>query len=172
MLSTCSVIWWCLSCLPSPQRASLTDHDTHGPMYVMANTSNTHKRALFPALIEPMNEGCSGPWIAKWTDSFNCWTHLIGSQGEAITHDRLFITVLSPERSTAGFGRLVCKGRRGVSAMLAEFEEETGIQSAPQLNPSPWPQSGRGLRGDVEAEPAGLNPQQMKTDSSHHFNCV
>lgn len=56
--------------------------------------------------------------------------------------------------------------------MLAELEKEAGIQPAPQPNPSPRPQSGRGLRGDVESEPAGLNPQQMKTDSSHHFNCV
>lgn len=59
-----------------------------------------------------------------------------------------------------------------MSAMLAESEREAGIQPAPQPNPSPRPSSGRGLRGDVEAAPAGLNPQQMNTDSSHHFNCV
>ena len=59
-----------------------------------------------------------------------------------------------------------------MSALLAELEREAGIQPAPWPNPSQRPQSGRGLGGDVEAEPAGLNPQQMKTDSSHHFNCV
>lgn len=66
----------------------------------------------------------------------------------------------------------VCKGRRGVSAMLAGLEREAGVQPAPQPNPSPRPQLGRGLGGDVESEPAGLYPQKMKTDPSHHFNCV
>lgn len=71
-------------------------------------------------------------------------------------------------RARLELGGLCVKG----GEYLAELEKDAGIQHAPRPNPSPRPQSGRGLRGDVETEPAGLNPQQMKTDSSHNFNCV
>lgn len=69
-------------------------------------------------------------------------------------------------------GGLCVKERRGVSALLEGLEKEAGIQPASQPNPSLRPKSGQGLTGDAEAGPSVVNPQQMKTDSSHHLNCV
>lgn len=44
-----------------------------------------------------------------------------------------------------GGGRLCVKG--GAECLLAGLEKEAGIQPAPQLNPSPRPQSGTGTQG-------------------------
>lgn len=88
-------------------------------------------------------------------DFFNCGACLIDSQGGAITHEGLSWSFLWRE-TRLDWG---VYGGRGVSAMVAVSKEEAGIQPAPQPNPSLAPYSGCGLSGDVEAAPAGLNPQ-------------
>lgn len=116
---------------------SYSDRST-ATMHVTSSASNSHKGAMHH-------------WTgatAKRADSFNCWACLIGSQGEAITHDRAFILVLSLEkRAWLDWGGAVWKGRRGVSTMLAELEKEAGVQPAPQPNPSPGSSVRTGTRG-------------------------